>query len=319
MKKISIGIPCYNEEENIELMYKAVTNEMRKLPQYDYNIIFADNCSTDRSREILRRIAGEDKKVRVIFNSKNFGPQKSSVHLFSRVDGDAYIGIPCDFQDPPEMIPTFIEEWEKGNQIVWGQKTESNENKIKYGLRKVYYAIIDAFSPEPQLKQCTGFGLMSREVIDAVLPISMQDVSVSWRYLVLGHGFDIKLIPYTQRARERGKSSYTASTYFDFAMNSLINTSVKTLRIVTLLGIFMSIFSFIVALVYLILKLIHWHEFDAGMAPVLIGVFFLGSIQLLCLGVIGEYIASVIRKITPSTFVTESECLNFDEEDDMKW
>ena len=158
---------------------------------------------------------------------------------------------------------------------------------------------------------------MSKEVIDTILPISLQDTSVSWRYLVLGHGFNIKLLPYTQRAREKGKSSYSASTYFDFAMNSLINTSVKPLRIVTVLGIFMAVCSFVVAIVYLIMKLIHWHEFNAGMAPVLIGVFFLGSIQLLCLGVIGEYIASVIRKITPSTRVTESHSLNFEDDEEQ--
>ena len=317
MKKITIGIPCYNEEENIMDTYQAVVKVMEAVANYDFDIIFIDNCSKDRSPEILTELASRDKRVKVIFNSMNFGPQKSVVHLYSRVDGDAFIGMPCDLQEPPEMIPDFIREWEHGSQIVWGQKKSSKETPVKFRLRKIYYSIIDLFSDEAQLRECTGFGLMSKEVIDTILPISLQDTSVSWRYLVLGHGFDIKLLPYTQRAREKGKSSYSASTYFDFAMNSLINTSVKPLRIVTVLGIFMAVCSFVVAIVYLIMKLIHWHEFNAGMAPVLIGVFFLGSIQLLCLGVIGEYIASVIRKITPSTRVTESHSLNFEDDEEQ--
>ena len=136
MKKISIGVPCYNEEENIELMYEAITAQMKQLPQYEYEIIFADNDSKDKSQEILRSLAAKDKKVRVVLNQTNFGPERSGVNCFRNASGDAYIGIPCDFQEPPEMIPTFIEEWEQGHDIVWGQKTQSKEGKIKYALRK---------------------------------------------------------------------------------------------------------------------------------------------------------------------------------------
>lgn len=315
MKKISIGVPCFNEEGNIEKMYDTLTEIMSKQDKYEYEIIFADNSSTDRSQEIIRDIAEKDKHVKAIFNSTNFGPDRSTLNMIRRNGGDAYITLACDFQDPPEMIPTFIEEWEKGHQIVWGQKNESKENPVKYALRNIYYSIIDFFSTEKQLRQCTGFGLMSREIINDVLPRSMQDPTIAWRYLVVGEGYDIKLIPYTQQKRLHGKSSYNTSRYFDFAMNSLINTSIRPLRVVTILGIVMSVFSFLIALVYLILKLVYWEQFNAGMAPVLIGVFFLGSIQLMCMGVIGEYIGAMMRKITPTAPVIEKELLNFDDED----
>lgn len=316
MKKISIGIPCYNEEENIEKMYTSLTEIMSSIPEYDYEIIFADNCSEDASQSIIRRLASKDKRVKAIFNASNFGPERSATNIVKHSTGDAYIAMPCDFQEPPEMIPTFVREWEKGYEIVWGQKGKSEESTVKYALRNIFYSIIDMFSDKKQLRQCNCFGIMSRTVLDVIFPLAVQDPSVDWRYLVVAEGFEVKLIPYTQHKRERGKSSYNASRYLDFALNSLINTSLKPLRVVTVIGVIMSVFSLIVAIVYFIYKLTHWYTFSAGTAPLIIGVFFLGSVQLLCMGMIGEYIGSVMKKVTPSTLIIERELLNFDEEKD---
>ncbi len=315
-KKITIGVPCYNEEENIENMYHAITEQITKLPEYDYEIIFADNDSKDRSREILRRIASEDKKVKVIFNQTNFGPERSGVNCYRNASGDAYIGIPCDFQEPPEMIPEFIREWEKGYDIVWGQKNEAKEGFVKYQLRRLFYWIINVMSEHPQLRQTTGFGLMDKKVIEILLVTQMQDPEFNARNLVCEYGFNIKMIPYTQRAREHGHSSYSLGSYFHFAITSLCNTSVKPLHMMTVLGIVSGAVSFLVALFYLIFKLLFWNSFNVGMAPLVIGLFLIASIQLFCIGMLGEYIAVLVRRVTDKPLVIEAEKLNFDAEDE---
>lgn len=314
-KKISIGVPCYNEQDNIELMYQAITEQMKLLPEYDYEIIFADNDSKDHSQDIMRIIASKDKKVKVIINQTNFGPERSCVNLYRNASGDCYIAIPCDFQEPPEMIPEFIKEWEQGHDIVWGQKKKSKENPIKYLCRKMFYGIINALSDYPQLNQVTGFGLIDRKVIDVCLVTQIQDPEYNARHLVCEYGFDIKLIPYTQQKRLRGKSSYNMASYFRFAITSLCNTSVKPLHLMTLTGFFTSFGCILVALFYLVYKIIHWASFDVGMAPLVIGLFFVSGIQLFCMGILGEYITVIVRRTTNRPLVLEKEKINFDEEE----
>ncbi len=313
MKKITLGVPCYNEEANIELMYEALTAQMRKLPEYNYEIIFADNGSSDKSAEIMTEIAKKDKRVKVILNQTNFGPSRSGINLFRNMSGDAYIGLACDFQEPPEMIPQLIEGWENGYDIVWGQKKSSKENPIKYACRSLYYKIIDKFSDYPQLNQVVGFGLMDKRVVDVILITQLHDPEYSTRHLVAEYGFKIKLIPYDQKKRERGKSSYTINSYFDFAITSLCNTSVKPLHIITVLGVLGGMLTFIIGLGYFIYKLLFWNSFNVGIAPVVIGLFFVSSIQLFSIGMIGEYIAVIIRRVTPKPLVIEKEKINFDE------
>lgn len=313
MKKISVGVPCYQEEENIELMYQAIKREMETLDGYDYEIIFADNGSFDSSAEIMRKIAAYDSKVKVILNQTNFGPERSGVNLYRNATGDAYIGIPCDFQEPPEMIKTFVSEWEKGHDIVWGQKTKSKESKVKYTLRSLFYKIINAFSDHEQIPQTTGFGIMDRKVIDIILVTQTQDPEFTTRNLVCEYGFDIKLIEYEQRARERGKSSYNMGSYFHFAITSLCNTSVKPLHIMTVVGFVVSFICVVVALIYFVYKLMFWDSFNLGLAPLTIGLFFVSGVQLLCLGLIGEYIAVIVRRVTKKPLVIEQEKINFDE------
>lgn len=313
MKKISICVCCYNEEENIELMYQALTEQMKKVPEYDYEILFEDNDSEDTSAEILRRIAASDKRVKVILNQTNFGPDRSTVNCMRHMTGDAYIGIPCDFQEPPEMIPEFIHEWEKGHDIVWGQKLRSKENPLKRLCRNVFYSIIDLFSEHKQYRHVIGFGITDRKVIDIILQTIIQDPEVNIRYAISEYGFDVKLIPYKQQKRLRGKSSYTFAKYYSFAVTSLCNTSIKPLRLMTVFGMLVALLSVLVAFFYLIYKLTHWDTFDAGMAPLIIGMFFFGAVQVFSIGLLGEYVGVLIRKVTDKPVVVEKETINFED------
>ena len=313
MKKISVCVCCFNEEENIELMYQAITKEMQAFPNYDYEILFEDNDSSDKSQAILREICAKDSHVRAIFNAVNFGPDRSSVNCMSSATGDAILCITCDFQDPPEMIPEFIKYWEEGYSIVWGQKTSSKESKIKRACREIYYSVIDKFSDHKQLRDCIGFGIMDRSVLEVLLPTIKQDPLVHVRHLVTEYGFNMKLLPYEQQERLRGKSSYNISRYFDFAIISLCNTSTKPLRMMTVMGIVTAVGSLLVGLFYLIYKLTHWYTFEAGQAPLVIGMFFFAAAQLFCIGILGEYVSILLRKTTERPIVVEKERLNFDE------
>lgn len=316
MKKITVLIPVYNEEQNINLCYDAINAQLVALKGYDYEMIFEDNGSHDKSCDLLRELAARDKHVKVIYNQTNFGVERSTTNLYKRATGDAIIGIPCDLQEPPELIPEFVREWENGNDIVWGQKTSSRENPIKYLCRKIYYGIINSMADFPQFHQTTGFGLISRDVRDIIIQQKEQDTELSIRHIVGEYGFTVKLIPYEQQARKFGKSSYNLYRYYSFAMSSFCSTSIKPLRIMTATGFICAFGCVIVALVYLVYKLTHWYTFDAGMAPLVIGLFFCAAVQLLCMGIMGEYIAIILRRVTKKPTVIEKEVLNFDEESD---
>lgn len=314
MKKISVCVPCYNEEGNIYPMYVAVTEQMRKFAdKYDYEIIFEDNDSKDGSKDILKDIAQKDKHVKVIFNTRNFGPSRSGINCMSRAIGDAVVNIPCDFQVPPELIEEYLMFWEQGNLVVYGQKLESEENKFKFFLRKIYYRIIEKFSDIPQYNQLSGLVVLDRKIMDMVKQVYVPEVSL--RHLLPELGYKIKVVPYRQQKRRAGKSSYNIYRYFDFAITSLVNTSYLPLRLSVILGLLMSILCFVAGMVYLIYKLTHWDSFNTGMAPILIGIFFIGSVQLFFIGMLGEYIGSILRKTSKYPLVVEEETINFDDLD----
>lgn len=312
MKKISVCVACYNEEENVENMYNKLKEVMDGLVNYDYEILFSDNCSTDSTPSILRRIAGKDKKVKVIFNMRNYGPNRSGLNCIFRATGDAVIGMPCDFQEPPEMIPVFVEEWEKGNKVVWGQKIKSKENPIKFFLRKVFYKIIKNFSENPQIENTTGFGIMDAEVINCVKETG--EIKEELRNLIPELGYAVKLIPYTQQKRMAGKSSYNLARYLNFSIDTLITTSRLPLRMATILGSIVSVICLIIFIVYFVYKLIHWYSFEVGMFPVICGIFLIGAIEIMFIGIIGEYIGILIQRTEKRPLVLEKEALNFDEE-----
>lgn len=309
-KKISICVPTYNEEGNVYNMYKSLSAIMADMTDYDYEILFEDNKSADRTPEILREIAGNDKKVKVILNMTNVGHVRSGRNCMFRATGDAVINIVCDFQEPVELIPQFISEWEKGNLIVMGQKTSSEESSIKYHFRSLYYRIIQNFSDSKQLTHVTSFGLFDRSIVDVIRMVNEPNMSV--RHIVAELGYDVKLIQYKQKERASGKSSYNLLRYADFAINSLVNTSFLPLRLATILGSIAAVISFLIGIVYLVLKLIYWDIFIAGTAPILIALSFLGSVLLLYIGVLGEYIGVILRKVSKRPLVIEKEVLNFD-------
>lgn len=310
MKKISICICCFNEQENVEAMYEVVKKQMETISKYNFEIIFADNASTDNTQQILKKLAAMDKRVKVILNNRNFGAARSGWNCVRHSSGDAMITLACDFQDPPELIPEFIKYWEEGEVAVILQKVKSKENKIKYLFRRAYYKIITIFSEIPQYEQVTGAGLYDKQIVEQFKKL---DATVSYRHLMAEFGYPVKLIPFIQPKRKAGKSSYNIARYFDFAMNSLVTTSTTPLRIATIIGTTTSIISFLIGVVYLIYKLVYWNSFSAGIAPMVISVFFLGSIQILFIGLIGEYIANIIGKLSKTPIVVEKELINFEE------
>ena len=310
-KKISVCIPCYNEGENVEKIYKLLVDELEKLNRYEYEIIFEDNCSLDDTEQRLRNLARKDKKVKVIINAKNFGAMKNGSYIMFQATGDAVIGMPCDLQTPVELVPRYIELWEQGNQVVLGQIVESEENSVMFYMRGMYYRIIDKCSNNKELMHVTGCGLFDREVIKLIE--SLDEPEPNFRYLVTELGLRVTLIPYVQKKRENGKSSYNLIKYFSQALQTLISTSKIPLRFATILGFILAGVSIIIGIIYLICKLIYWDTFDAGIAPVLIGIFFWGAFQLFFIGILGEYIGQVLTRVTKRPLVVENERINFDE------
>ncbi len=313
MKKISIVVPTYNEEENVKPLSEAIIEEFGKsLPEYDYEIIFIDNDSQDNTRAILRAMTSENKKIKAIFNAKNFGQFNSPYYGLLQSTGDATILMCADFQDPIDMVPKFVHEWENGYRIVIGQKVTSKENKFMYWARSVYYKTIKKYSDVEQIEHFTGFGLYDKDFINVLR--DLKDPTPFLRGIVAELGFKRKEIPYEQQLRRAGKTSNNFYRLFDAAMLGFTSYTKVGLRLATFVGAGIAFISFIIALVYLILKIIYWDRFVAGTAPIIIGMFFLGSIQLLFLGFMGEYVLSMNQRIMNRPLVIEEERINFEEE-----
>ena len=307
-KKISICGTCYNEELNIRELYDRCMAELKKFPQYDYEFIFADNCSLDNTREKLRGLAAEDKNFKVIFNANNFGPINSGMNAFCAATGDVVIQIAADLQDPPEMISQFLEKYEEGFDLVCAVKTASQENPIVFALRSLYYRLLAKISSTPLLLNFTGYGLYSRKVVDAVK--SYNDFSY-FRGVIAEVGFKRAEIPFTQPLRKHGKSSYNIFKYYDYAMTGFVNYSKLPLRFAVFCGTFLAIACLLVALGYFVAKLIWWDTFSLGIAPLVIGIFFLAAVQLLFIGVLGEYIGAIWTQVKNKPLVIEEERINF--------
>lgn len=313
MKKISVLIPCYNEEENVGPMSEAVVSLFEKeLSQYDYELLFIDNDSKDGTRPLLRRICEKNRHVKAIFNAKNFGQFNSPYYGMLQTTGDCTIAMVCDFQDPVELIPQYIREWENGYKIVIGIKKKSKENPVMYRLRSIYYKLIRKFSDVEQIEHFTGSGLYDREFVEVLR--NLNDPTPFLRGIVAELGYKRKEIPYEQPKRRAGKTHNNFYTLYDAAMLSFTSYTKIGLRMATFIGIGIGIASAVMGTAYLVLKLIYWDRFVAGMAPMLIGVFFLGAIQLFFLGFMGEYILSMNQRIMNRPLVIEEERLNFDDQ-----
>ena len=313
MKTISVMIPCYNEEENVKAISEAVIREITtNLPSYDYEILFIDNDSTDRTREYLREICAANPKIRAIFNAKNFGQFNSPYYGICQTSGDCTICLCCDFQDPVEMIPRLVEEWEKGAKIVCAIKTTSKENKIMRFLRTCYYKMIKKMSDVEQIEHFTGFGLYDKGFVDVLR--NLDDPTPFLRGIVAELGYKRVDVPYEQQKRRAGKTHNNWFTLYDAAMLSFTSYTEAGLRLATIVGFIMSAISLVVAFVYLILKLLYWDRFVAGMTPILLAVCILGSVQLFFIGFLGEYVLSINKRMMKRPLVIEEERINFDKD-----
>lgn len=310
MKKVSILIPCYNEEENVVPMSQAIVNLFtNELTQYDYELLFIDNDSSDNTRPLLRQICAANPKIKAIFNAKNFGQFNSPYYGILQTTGDCTISMVCDFQDPIELIPQYLKEWENGYKIVIGIKSSSKENPIMYHLRSFYYRIIKKFSDTEQIEHFTGSGLYDKEFVQVLR--DLKDPTPFLRGIVAELGYKRKEIEYEQPQRRAGKTHNDFMSLYDAAMLSFTSYTKIGLRLATFLGVGCGIISFIIGVFYLIAKLIWWNNFSAGIAPITIGMFFLGSVQLFFLGFLGEYIMSINQRVMNRPLVVEEERINF--------
>lgn len=309
-KLISVVVPCYNEEENVKLMSDELIKLFdNKLTAYDYEIIFIDNDSKDNTRNILREICKNKKQVKCIFNVKNFGQFNSPYYGMLQANGDVMITLACDFQDPVELIYDFVKYWEEGYRIVIGVRDKSSDNLFLRTLKNIYYTLIDKLSNIEQIRMFTGFGLYDKKFIDILR--DLDDPTPFIRGLVAELGYKRKEVPFSQPKRRAGKSSNNLYSLFDAAMLSVTSYTKVGLRIVTLFGAITMLISLIIAIVYLVLKLMYWERYNAGMIPLLLAVLFLGSVQILFIGLVGEYVLSINQRVMKRPLVIEEERINF--------
>ena len=310
MKKISVLIPCDNEAENVGPISRAVTEILEKeLPQYDYELVFIDNDATDGTRDIIRGLCADNPRIKAILNARNFGQFNSPYYGMLQVTGDCVIEMVADFQDPVEMIPKYINEWEKGYKIVIGIKTSSKENRLMYWLRSCYYKTIKKLSDVEQIEHFTGSGLYDREFIEVLR--NLDDPTPFLRGIVAELGYRRKEIPYEQPRRRAGKTHNNFYRLYDAAMLSVTSYTKAGLRLATIFGSICAVVSMLIAMVYLVMKLIWWDRFPAGMAPMLIGMCFLGSVQIFFIGLVGEYILTINSRVMKRPLVVEEERINF--------
>ena len=316
MKRISIMIPCYNEVENVVPISEAVVKIMtEQLPEYDYEILFIDNCSNDGTRDKIEEICSRNRKIKAIFNVTNFGQFNSPFYGMCQTSGDCTISLCCDFQDPPELIPVFVREWEKGHKIVSGIKTSSKESSFVYFLRTMYYKLMKNFSDVRMIEHFTGFGLYDRTFISLLKELDDPIPFVRGIVAEYGSGFNMKEVEYEQPKRRAGKTHNNFLSLYDAAMLSITSYTKMGLRVATLLGFVCSAISLIIALVYLILKLCRWDQFQAGYAPMILGIFVLGSLQLFFIGLLGEYILNINTRVIHRPLVVEEKRINFEEDE----
>ena len=310
-KKISVVIPTYNEEANVIPLADAIVGVLTgELAEYDYEIIFIDNHSKDSTQIKLRQLCRENKRIKAIFNARNFGQMRSPVHGLKQATGDCVIRMCADFQDPVEMIVQFVREWEQGHKIVIGVKKASKEKRIMYWIRACYYKLIRKITDIDHIAPFTGFGLYDKAFVDVVR--SLHDPMPYLRGIIAELGFDYKAIPYVQQKRRAGKSKNNFYTLYDYAMVGITSYSKVVMRLATFLGFSVAALSFLAGIFYLVLKIMYWDRFSAGIAPMLIGIFFLGALQLFFIGFLGEYVLSINTRVLDRPLVVEEERLNFE-------
>jgi glycosyltransferase involved in cell wall biosynthesis len=308
-KLISIVTPCFNEEENVDELYRRIKGMIANESNYDFEIIFIDNASQDRTVAKVKSLSAADSSVKLIVNTRNFGHIRSPYHGLVQSRGTATIYLASDLQDPPELIPQFIRAWEEGYKLVMAIKPISKGNALVHSLRRSYYRLLDGISDISLLSDSTGFGLYDKDVLDQLREI--DDPYPYLRGLICELGYEIKTIPFEQPRRLRGISKNNLYTLYDIAMLGIVSHSKVPIRIAAFFGFVLGFLSIIAALGYLVLKLMFWDEFPFGLAPIMIGVFFLFGVQLMFIGIIGEYIGSIHTYVQRRPTVVEKERINF--------
>jgi polyisoprenyl-phosphate glycosyltransferase len=311
MKLISIVTPCFNEQDNVSVLYQQVKDIFDGLPTYNYEHIFIDNSSVDNTVEVLKSIATSDQKLKIIVNTRNFGPVRSPFHGLLQAKGDAVILVAADLQDPIILIPQFIKNWEKGAKIVVGTKFKSKENRIMFFIRKTFYNLISKISETEQIKNFTGFGLYDKSFINILKDI--KDPFPYYRGLITEFGFNRIEIPYVQPIRYKGKTSTNFYSLYEYAMLGFVSSSMVPIRVASFVGFGLAFLSIFIAFIYFILKIIFWDSFSLGLAPLVIGMFLISGVQLFFLGIIGEYIGAIFTQVKKRPLVVEKERVNFDD------
>lgn len=310
-RSITIVLPCYNEEGNVRELHRRLVDATQPLcDRYKFEFIFIDNCSQDKTVAIIRELAAEDHRVRAIVNARNFGHIRSPYHVLLQARGDAVISMATDLQDPPELVPEFIANWEAGFRVAVGVKTKSEESFVFYALRSMYYGALRRLSEIDLIEHFTGFGLYDQSVIEILR--TLDDPYPYFRGLIADIGFPIARIPFTQPLRKRGVTKNNFYTLFDMAMLGFTSHSKVPLRLATFLGFSTGATSFLVGLFYLVYKLLMWRSFTVGMAPLVIGLFFFASVQLIFLGIVGEYVGAIYTHVRKLPHVVEAERINFE-------
>jgi len=308
-KTISVVTPCFNEEQNVRELYQQVRKVFEGLRRYDWEHVFIDNASTDRTVAILKDLAGQDRRVKIIVNARNFGHIRSPFHGLLQAEGDAVILMVADLQDPPQMIADFLRKWEEGFKMVVGVKKGSEEAKPMYAIRRLYYSLVNRLSETRLIKNFTGFGLYDREVVEILREI--DDPYPYFRGLICEIGFAAIEVEYRQPVRKKGVTKNNFYTLYDMAMLGMTSHSKVPLRLAAMLGFGMSVLSLLIGLGYFVYKLLYWSEFSVGSAPMVVGLFFLGSVQLFFLGIVGEYVGAIHTQVRKRPLVIEKERINF--------
>jgi glycosyltransferase involved in cell wall biosynthesis len=309
IRTVTVLTPCYNEAENVGALYERVRAVFQPLDDYEYEHVFIDNASTDETVSILRGIAARDTHVKVIVNTRNFGHIRSPYHALLQCRGDAVIGMAADLQDPPELIPAFLERWREGYKVVLGVKSASEESTVMFAIRRLGYRVIDALSEVKQVRNTTGFGLYDKAFVSVLR--RLPDPYPYFRGIVAELGFRYATVPYTQPKRTRGITKNNAYALYDIGVQGIVNHSKIPLRLATILGFCSSVVSLVAALVYFVMKMLFWYNLPIGIAPLIIGLFCVASVQLFFLGVLGEYVGQIYTQVRNRPLVVEQERINF--------
>lgn len=313
MRKISVTIPCWSEEKSIRQMYDRLMKVFHEqLPQYDYEIIFVDDYSPDNTRGEIRKLCQDDHKVKAVFNARNFGFSRNVFATMQYGSGDATFMLFGDLQDPPELLPEMVKRWENGSKVVIGQRTTGNENPIMYSMRKLYYKLMGILSDSKQIEHFNGFGLYDKTFIDVLK--KLDDPMPYLKGIVSELAIEMSIVPYEQAASLRGKSGSNFLKNYDLAMQGITSYTKILMRVATFLGAGLGIVSILFALFVLVSKLLNWNTYPYGTATIIIGVFFIGAVQLFFMGILGEYVLSINTRSMRRPLVVVGEKINFDEQ-----